>query len=146
MGSRGGDVPKAGRAPVTELRALALSCSDQSKLPWSVVPGLPAGTLVRKFLMACVLKLMRLAKGVDGLLRSSSSKALSSIDSGLELVDMLLRRKMKVLPGDPVRPSEADTETRRRWCDSPLPAMAVAVAGEVKMGGGAVVAARELRR
>lgn len=101
---------KEGRAPVTELSARVLSCSDQLKPNWSF-PGLPP---VRKFLIAELPpKLMWRTKGVVGAVlgppktASSSSMAFSSIESEFELVDMLPRRmkEAELFEGDvPERP------------------------------------------
>lgn len=115
---------KEGRAPVTELSARDLSCSDQLKPNWSF-PGLPP---VRKFLMALLPpKLMWRTKGVVGavlgpLKASSSSMTFSSMESELfELVDMLPRRmKEELFEGEvPERPMVVID--RRRLCESTLP-------------------------
>lgn len=114
---------KEGRAPVTELSARVLSCSDQLKPNWSFPGLLP----VRKFLMAELPpKLMCRAKGVVGAVlgptkASSSSMAFSSNESELELVDMLPRRmKEEVFVGEvPERPMVVID--KRRLCESALP-------------------------
>lgn len=90
---------------MTELSARDLSCSDQLKPCWSF-PGLPLGRMLR---MLEVPKLIRRTKGVLGTVleyMSSSSIALSSIESELlELVDMLPRRMKDVFVGEvPERP------------------------------------------
>ena len=100
---------------MTELSARDLSCSDQLKPCWSF-PGLPLGRMLR---MLAGPKLIRRTNGVLGAVleyMSSSSIALSSMESELfELVDTLPRRtKEDVFVGElPERPRVV-TERRRR--------------------------------